>query len=115
MTISAPETTTTDEVRIIPLFVDSARGENVNDAFRLERAIKRVRRLLDDPVALVLRAQALLDGTAKPLLVVAVVGLSALRIVAGPPAVPSYYLHGGHHRRGAVVATVPVTRREVVA
>ena len=106
-----PEPIASDDARIIPLFADGERGESVNDAFRLDRAIKRVRRLLNDPVALQLRAQALLDGTARPLLVLAVVGLTALRMVGGPPSVPSYYMHGIQHRRSAIVAAVPFDSR----
>ena len=107
----SPETSaaTTDFENVIPLFADGSRGENVNDAYRLERALRRVRKLLNDPVALRLRAQALLDGTAGPLLVLAVVGLTMLRFLGGPLQGPSVYMAGLHYRRvpAVTVAVAP--------
>lgn len=57
---------------------------------RLALAVARVRALLNDPTALMRRATELLEGTARPLLVVALVALSAFRMTAGP-ATPGYF------------------------
>ena len=113
-TIAAPESVVEDN--LIPLFADDgARGESVNDAYRLERAIGRVRKLLNDPVALRLRATALLDGTAKPLLVLAVVALAGLRLVLGPAALPSSTAHVHRARPAAVTAALFEWQRGEVA
>lgn len=107
--ITAPESVTTTEDNLIPLFADGRQGDNVNDAYRLERAIARVRRLLNDPVALRLRATALLDGTAKPLLGL-VLALAVSTFTLSSPMVTG----GNHHRRRAPMAAVVVAVREVV-
>ena len=111
-TIVAPESVVEDN--LIPLFADGARGENVNDAYRLERAISRIRKLINDPVALRLRAAALIEGTAKPLLVLSIVALTGLRMVAGPAMVPNC-IHVHRSRPAAVIAALFDWQRGEVA
>jgi len=77
------------------------------DIARLDRAILRLRRLLNDPDALRARAAALIAGTAKPIFAFAFVVLTATRITAGP-ATPGYFsIVWSHRRQPAVVAVVP--------
>jgi len=93
---------------IVPLF----REPGPPDAFRLDRAIARVRKLLNDPEALRARANALLDGTAKPLLVLAIVGLTAVRMVNGP-ATPGYFSLSAARRAAPVTVAAVSALREV--
>lgn len=76
------------------------------DAFRLERAIGRIRRLLNDPAALRARADALLAGTATPLLGFAVAALLSFRMIAGPAVAPTQTLN--HFVRRSPVAAVRI-------
>lgn len=77
---------------------------------RLAASVAKVRGLLNDPAALMRRATELLEGTAKPLLVVAVVGLTALRVLISSP-VPNAHLHP-YLRRVQPIATQPVPTDE---
>ena len=63
--------------------LDNPDIEQVN---RLAVAVSKVRALLNDPAALARRVSDLMEGKAKSLLVVGVIGLTALRMAAGPPA-----------------------------
>ena len=98
------------EGNIVHLFAGSAYDYEADpDPARLERAIARLRKLLNDPEALRRRAAALIAGTAQPLLAAIFVGLTAVRMVAGPPA-PGYFAIVWHRRPPvavAVAATVP--------
>lgn len=84
------------------------------EARRLERSIDRLRTLLNDPAALRRRADALVNGTAKPLLAFAIVGLFTVRMLGGPASVPSSYMNSHHVRRAAAVAIVEDRRAELV-
>lgn len=75
---------------------------DVQEVARLQHAVTRVRVLLNDPAALMRRASELLDGTARPLLVLAVVALLGLRAVGGP--MTQQYWTGVHGRRATVAA-----------
>lgn len=90
---------------IVPLFREHIESP---DTFRLDRAIARIRKLLNDPEALRARADALLNGTAQPLLALGFVALTGFRMVAGPPA-PHYFHVVGQRRSAAAAAAVAAT------
>jgi len=73
------------DATIIELFSGAVLADHLEaiEMGRLERSIVRVRELLDDPAALMRRACQLLDGTAKPLLVVAVLLAMTARVTVG--------------------------------
>lgn len=80
---------------------------------RLALAVAAMRAMLNDPAALARRAADLMDGTAKPLLTFAVVGLTVVRMSLGPVAVPNHATHPRARHAPAVAVLFDGQRRNV--
>ena len=89
---------------------DASETERLN---RLALAVAAMRAILNDPAALARRAADLLDGTAKPLLAFAVVGLAVVRLTIGPVAVPAHVAHLRSRHAPAVAVLFDGQRRNV--
>ena len=99
------------------LYGDLIDDSEVSETERLNRlalAVAAMRAILNDPAALARRAADLLDGTAKPLLAFAVVGLAVVRMSLGPVAVPTHAAHV-RARHAPVVAVLFEGQRRNVA